>query len=371
MTWYIIRRILLIIPTVAGIMIINFILMQAVPGGPVEEMIGQFKGRGIGSIERIAGSSSDFTTGAAGSQSIGADADITKKYRGAQGLSPELLKRIEEIFGLDKPPLERFLLMMKRYITFDFDKSIFLDKTVIEIIIQKLPVSISLGLWTTLLTYLISIPLGVRKAVRHGSGFDVGTSFVIIVCYAIPAFLFANLLIVLFAGGSLFKIFPLRGIVSDNWEMLSWPSRILDYFWHMALPTAAMVINGFAYLTLFTKNSFLEEIRKQYVITARAKGQKEGKILYGHVFRNAMLIVIAGFPAAFLGIIFTGSLLIEVTFSLDGIGLLSYNAILKRDYPLIFGSLYFFEILGLIMHIVNDLMYRLIDPRIDFATREV
>jgi microcin C transport system permease protein len=371
MGWYIFRRILLMIPTVIGIMAINFILMQLVPGGPVEQMIGEMQGMGRGSMERVTGTGSDITTSNSGKSGISDNQDISNKYRGAQGLSPELLKRIEKIFGLDKPPLERFLSMIGRYLTFNFDKSLFLDKTVVELLIEKLPVSISLGLWATLLVYIISIPLGVRKAVRHGSSFDMWSSFVIIVCYAIPAFLFANLLIVLFAGGSFLKLFPLRGLVSDNWEMLSWPSRILDYFWHMALPTLALVINGFAFLAIFTKNSFLEEIRKQYVITARAKGQTEGKILYGHVFRNAMLIVIAGFPAAFLGILFTGSLLIEVTFSLDGIGLLGYNALLKRDFPLVFGSLYFFEIIGLVMHLVNDLMYKLIDPRIDFASRDV
>jgi microcin C transport system permease protein len=370
MGFYILRRIILIIPTLVGVMFLNFLLMQAVPGGPVEQMIGELKGKGQASIERITGGGSELSTSASTGSMTGAS-DITGKYRGAQGLSPELIKRIEQIYGLDKPPLERFLKMMRSYLTFDFDKSLILDKTVIQLIFEKLPVSISLGLWTTLLVYIISIPLGIRKAVRHKSTFDMATSVVIIICYSIPAFLFANLLIVLLSGGSLLKIFPLRGIVSDNWEMLSWPARIADYFWHMALPTISMVINGFASLTLLTKNSFLEEIRKQYVITARAKGQKEGKILYGHVFRNAMLIVIAGFPAAFLSIIFTGSLLIEVTFSLDGVGLLGYTAILKRDYPLIFGSLYFFELLGLFMNLINDLMYRLVDPRINFATQEV
>lgn len=352
-------------------MAINFLLMQFVPGGPVEQMIADMQGFGRGSMERITGSGTDTVTPISSDQALSGKGDISARYRGAQGLRPELVARIEKIFGMDKPPLERFLGMMGRYIVFDFDKSLFLDKTVVELIIEKLPVSVSLGLWTTLLVYIISIPLGVRKAVRHGTGFDVWSSFIIIVCYAIPAFLFANLLIVLFAGGSFLKIFPLRGLVSDNWEMLSLPSKILDYLWHMALPTLAMVINGFAFLALFTKNSFLEEIRKQYVITARAKGQTERKILYGHVFRNAMLIVIAGFPAAFLGILFAGSLLIEVTFSLDGIGLLGYNALLKRDYPLVFGSLYFFEVIGLGMHLVNDLMYKFIDPRIDFSTRDV
>jgi microcin C transport system permease protein len=370
MTWYIIRRILLIIPTIIGVMIINFALMQAVPGGPVEEMIGMLKGKQEASLETLSGSGHEIVSGGA-EKSAGTSGDINQKYRGAQGLSPELIKRIEKIYGFDKPPVERFFIMMRRYLTFDFDKSLFYDKTVLEIIFSKLPVSISIGLWTTLLVYIISIPLGIRKAVKHGSAFDVSTSAIIIVCYAIPAFLFANLLIVLFAGGSYLKIFPLRGIVSENWESFTWPMRILDYLWHMVLPTIAMTISGFAYLTLLTKNSFLEEIRKQYVISARAKGQTEKKILYGHVFRNAMLIVIAGFPAAFLSILFAGSLLIEVTFSLDGIGLLGYTAILKRDYPLIFGSLYFFEILGLVMHLINDLMYKIIDPRIDFASREV
>jgi microcin C transport system permease protein len=296
----------------------------------------------------------------------GAGAGTTGKYRGAQGLDPEFIAEIEKMYGFDKPPHERFLKMLRDYIVFDFGDSFFRDERVIDLVIDKLPVSISLGLWTTLLVYLISIPLGIVKAVRDGSRFDVWSSGVVIVGNAIPGFLFAVLLIVLFAGGSYWDWFPLRGLTSDNWSDLSWPDRITDYFWHITLPILALVIGGFAGLTMLTKNSFLEQIGQQYVITARAKGLSERRVLYGHVFRNAMLIVIAGFPGAFIGILFTGALLIEVIFSLDGLGLLGFEAAINRDYPVMFASLYFFSLLGLIMNLVTDLTYTLVDPRIDF-----
>ena len=291
------------------------------------------------------------------------------RYRGARGLDPAFIKELEKQYGFDKPPVERFLLMMKNYLTFDFGNSFFRDRSVVSLIKDKLPVSISIGLWTTLITYLVSIPLGIRKAVKDGSRFDVWTSGVIIVGYAVPSFLFAVLLIVLFAGGSYFSIFPLRGLTSDNWAMLDWPHRILDYFWHIALPITALVIGGFATLTMLTKNCFLDEINKQYVLTARAKGLTERRVLYGHIFRNAMLLVVAGFPAAFIGILFTGSLLIEVIFSLDGIGLLGFESALNRDYPVMFGTLYFFGMIGLVMGIVGDMMYTVVDPRLDFEAR--
>lgn len=366
---YIVKRLLLMIPTLLGVLLINFLIIQAAPGGPVEQMISEMSGMGASVTAKISGEGSDFS-GQSSSLDKGGSG-ISRKYRGAEGLDPELVKRIEKIYGFDKPPLERFLSMLGRYLRFDLDKSIFHDKTVIQLLIEKLPVSVSLGLWTTLLVYLVSIPLGIRKAVKDGSPFDVWSSGVLIVGHSIPAFLFALLLIILFAGGSFLDVFPSRGLVSDNWASLPWYAQIADYFHHLVLPVLAMVISGFAGLAFLTKNSFIEEIRKQYVTTARAKGLEENKVLYTHVFRNAMLIVIAGFPAAFLSILFTGSLLIEVIFSLDGIGLLGYNAILKRDYPVIFGSLYFFTLLGLLMNLVNDLMYVLIDPRINFNKRDI
>ncbi len=371
MTAYIIRRLLLIIPTLLGIMLINFVIVQAAPGGPVERLIAEIKGRGVEATARFAGSDQAelFTDGGAG-QARGGESGAGK-YRGARGLDPDLIADIEKLYGFDKPAHERFFKMLGNYATFDFGKSFFSDRTVLELIIDKLPVSISLGLWTTLLVYLISIPLGIGKAVRDGSAFDVWTSAVVIVGYAIPGFLFAVLLVVLFAGGSFLDWFPLRGLVSENWEELSWPARIADYFWHIALPVISMVIGGFAGLTMLTKNSFLEEIHKQYVMTARAKGASERRVLYGHVFRNAMLIVVAGFPAAFVGVLFTGALLIEVIFSLDGLGLLGFEAAINRDYPVMFGTLYIFTLLGLMLNLIGDLMYVVIDPRIDFETREV
>jgi len=296
---------------------------------------------------------------------------VTSKYRGARGLDPAFIKNLEEQFEMDKPAHVRFFNMLWRYLRFDFGKSYFRDVSVIQLIKEKLPVSISLGVWITLLTYLISIPLGVRKAVRDGSRFDMWTSTIVIVGYAIPGFLFAVLLIILFAGGSFFDIFPLRGLTSDNWAQLPWWRKILDYLWHLPLPIISMGIGAFATMTLFTKNAFLDEIRKQYVLTARAKGCSERRTLYGHVFRNAMLIVIAGFPGAFIHAFFTGSFLIEYIFSLDGLGLLSFESVLNRDYPVVFANLYIFALLGLAVKIISDLTYTWIDPRIDFETREV
>ncbi len=370
---YVIRRLLLMIPTLFGIMLVNFLVLQFVPGGPVEQIIAQLTGTAVDATARVSGGSGgDVGTGQVqGGEAGGGSAAITSKYRGAQGLDPELIADLERQFGLDKPAWERFTQMMGNYLRFDFGESFFRDQDVVDLVIDKLPVSVSLGLWTTLLTYLISIPLGIAKAVRDGTRFDVWTSTVIIVGYAIPSFLFAVLLIVLFAGGSFWDVFPLRGLTSENWEDLSWPARIADYFWHITLPIISMAIGGFATLTMLTKNSFLDEINKQYVVTARAKGLAERQVLYGHVFRNAMLIVIAGFPGAFISILFTGSLLIEVIFSLDGLGLLGFEAALNRDYPVVLGTLYVFTLLGLIMNLIGDLMYVVIDPRIDFESREV
>jgi microcin C transport system permease protein len=356
---YIIRRILLIIPTVFAIIVVNFFIIQAAPGGPVDQMIAQLKGRGD-VTSRVTNAGGELATGA------GATAAQT---RASRGIDPALLARLNKLYGFDKPPLERFWNMIQHYVAFDFGTSFFSDRPVINLIRDKLPVSISLGLWTTLLVYFISIPLGIAKAVRDGSTFDVWTSAVVIVGYAIPGFLFAILLIVLFAGGSYFHWFPLRGLVSDDWSDLSLFPKIVDYFWHIALPVLALVIGGFASLTMLTKNSFLEEINKQYVVTARAKGLSERRVLYGHVFRNAMLLVIAGFPAAFIGILFTGALLVEIIFSLDGLGLLGFQAALSRDYPIMFATLYIYTLVGLVLKLVSDLTYMLVGPRIDFATR--
>ncbi len=360
---YIIRRLLLIVPTLLGIMTINFVIIQAAPGGPVEQLISQITGEGAAATERVtrAGTGELVQQGTKGA----ADA-ATSKYRGAQGLDPEFIAEIEKMYGFDKPAHERFLKMLGDYIVFDFGESFFRDQRVVDLVIEKLPVSISLGHWTTLLVYLISVPLGIAKAVRDGSRFDVWTSGVVIVGNAIPGFLFAVFLIVIFAGGSYLDWFPLRGLVSENWSELSWPDRIIDYFWHLTLPILALVIGGFAGLTMLTKNSFLDQINQQYVVTARAKGLNERRVLYGHVFRNAMLIVIAGFPSAFIGILFTGALLVEVIFSLDGLGLLGFEAAINRDYPVMFASLYFFSLLGLIMNLVTDITYTLVDPRITF-----
>lgn len=367
---YILRRLALIIPTLFGILLINFAVIQFVPGGPVEQAIAQIQGTAVSSTARVSGSQGE--TVSQGPQQGGASGGVTSsKYRGARGLDPELIKELEAQYGFDKPAYVRFGNMLKDYLVFDFGESFFRDRTVIDLVVEKLPVSISLGIWTTLLVYLISIPLGVAKSVRDGSKFDIWTSVIVIVGNAIPGFLFAILLVVLFAGGSFLDIFPLRGLVSPDWSELSFVDKVLDYLWHMVLPITSMVIGGFATLTILTKNSFLEEINKQYVITARSKGLTQKQVLYGHVFRNAMLIVIAGFPSAFIGIFFTGALLTEIIFSLDGIGLLGFEAVVGRDYPVMLGTLYVFTLLGLIMGIIGDITYHIVDPRIDFESRDV
>ncbi|MBL8713729.1 MAG: microcin C ABC transporter permease YejB [Alphaproteobacteria bacterium] len=361
---YTIRRLLLMIPTLFGILLLNFLIVQMAPGGPVEQVIARIQGMDTSATSRFSGGGTD--TGIQSQQQQMAMSGGESKYRGAQGLDPEFIKSLEKQFGFDKPLHERFWLMLKNYLSFDFGNSYFQDRSVMDLMLEKMPVSISLGLWTTLLIYFISIPLGIRKAVKDGSAFDTWTSGVIIAGYAIPGFLFAILLIVVFAGGKYFNIFPLRGIVSDGWSDMSWPKRIADYFWHITLPVTASVISGFAGLTILTKNSFLEEINKQYVLTACAKGLPELKVLYGHVFRNAMLIVIAGIPAAMVSIFLTGSLLIETIFSLDGLGLLGFESALNRDYPVMFGTLYLFTLLGFIIKLISDLVMTWVDPRIDF-----
>ncbi len=365
---YIVRRLLLIIPTLIGIMTINFLIVQTAPGGPVEQMIAQLQGTAVDATARISGGGGG-DSGAAPAAESAAASDATSRYRGARGLDPKFIEELERQFGFDKPLHERFLTMMGNYLVFDFGTSYFRDRRVVDLVLEKLPVSISLGLWTTLIVYLVSIPLGIRKAVRDGSKFDIWTSGVVIVGYAIPSFLFAVLLIVVFAGGRYLDWFPLRGLTSDGWAFMPWYQQILDYFWHITLPVVAMVVGGFAGLVMLTKNSFMEEIGKQYVVTARAKGLAERRVLYGHVFRNAMLIVIAGFPGAFIGILFTGSLLIEVIFSLDGLGLLGFEAAINRDYPVMFGTLYFFTLIGLLMNLLGDIAYVAVDPRIDFEAR--
>jgi microcin C transport system permease protein len=355
---YILKRLLLMIPTLLGVMLLTFAIIQFVPGGPIEQIIADLDTPG----------QADSLSGG-GSEVIGTEG-ASSKYRGAQGLDPEFIKKLEQQFGFDKPVHERFLSMMGNYLTFDFGTSYFSGKSVISIIIEKMPVSIALGVWLTLVSYLVSIPLGIRKAVKDGSTFDIWTSAVIIVGYAIPSFIFAIILIVLFAGGSYYDWFPLRGLKSDNFEELTFLEKIIDYIWHLTLPLLALGISSFATMTLLTKNSFLDEIKKQYVTTARAKGLPERKVLYGHVFRNAMLLVIAGFPGAFLVAFFTGSLLIEQVFSLDGLGLLLFNSVVKRDYAVIFANLYIMTIFGLLVALVTDLVYTWIDPRIDFESRE-
>ncbi len=367
---YILKRILLMIPTLLGIMLMTFAVIQFVPGGPVEQVIAKMQGTDTDSTGRISGNTGNEAGGGAQAQA-GVSDGTAFKYRGAQGLDPEFIKSLEKQFGFDKPAHERFLLMMGNYLTFDFGESYFRDRSVLSLIAEKLPVSISLGLWLTLIQYLVSIPLGIRKAVKDGSTFDVWTSGVIIVGYAIPSFIFAIMLIVLFAGGSYFSWFPLRGLTSDNFEELSWWGKLVDYAWHLALPLFAMAIGSFATMTMLTKNSFLDEIRKQYVMTARAKGLSESQVLYGHVFRNAMLLVIAGFPGAFIGAFFASSLLIETIFSLDGLGYLFFKATLDRDYPIVFASLYIFTLMGLVVQLISDLTYTWIDPRIDFEKRDV
>jgi len=369
MAAYILRRVLLMIPTILGIMFVTFLVIQFAPGGPIERVIAQLQGTDISATERITGGSGDF-----GGANQAGGGDLTgggSKYRGAQGLPPEFIAELEQQFGFDKPAWQRFLLMIWNYSRFDFGDSYFRDVSVISLIGEKLPVSISLGIWMTLLSYLVSIPLGIRKAVRDGSSFDIWTSGVVIVAYAIPGFLFAIFLIVFFAGGSFFDWFPLRGLTSENWSQLSWPDRLVDYAWHLTLPLLAIALAAFATTTLLTKNSFLDEIRKQYVVTARAKGLSERQVLYGHVFRNAMLLVISGFPGAFISAFFTGALLIETIFSLDGLGLLGFESVMNRDYPVVFATVYIFSLIGLVVQLISDLTYMWIDPRIDFESREV
>lgn len=365
---YIVRRIALMVPTVIGIMLVSFAVVQFAPGGPVERVIAELTGQGTSATARISGGGGDF--GGMQQSAPGGD-PVSSKYRGAQGLDPAFIKDLEKQFGFDRPAHERFLKMMWDYVRFDFGRSYFRDVSVIDLIAEKMPVSISLGLWMTLITYAISIPLGIAKAVRDGSRFDVWTSAVIIVGYAIPSFLFAILLIILFAGGSFFSWFPLRGLTSENWDQLSLGGKILDYFWHLALPITSMVLGAFATMALLTKNSFLDEIRKQYVVTARMKGLSERAVLYRHVFRNAMLIIIAGFPGAFVAAFFSGSLLIETIFSLDGLGLLGFESVLNRDYPVVFANLFIFSLVGLVVNLISDLTYTWVDPRIDFDTRDV
>ena len=364
---YIVRRLALIPLTLLGIIAINFVIVQIAPGGPVEQILAQLKNTAVSATARVGGGEG-VEAGRAVAAAQGSSS--TSVYRGAQGLDPTFIAELNRQFGFDQPAYVRFGRMIRDYLTFDLGKSYFRDRAVLDLVLDKLPVSISLGVWSTLLIYVISVPLGIAKAVRDGSRFDVLSSAAVIVGYAIPAFLFAILLIIVFAGGRYLDWFPLRGLVSDNWVDLSWPARILDYFWHLTLPVTAMVIGGFASLTMLTKNSFLDEINKQYVVTARAKGLSERRVLYGHVFRNAMLLVIAGFPATLVGMLFTGSLLIEVIFSLDGLGLLGFEAVVKRDYPVMFGTLYVFSLIGLLLNLVSDLTYHLVDPRIDFAARE-
>ena len=368
MAAYLVKRLLLIIPTLIGIMLISFAIIQLAPGGPVERVIAQLTGTDVSATSRIGGGQGDI----AGAQNRGVQSTqdaSTAKYRGAQGLDPEFIKQLERQFGFDKPAHERFLLMMKNYLMFDFGKSYFRDISVLQLIKEKLPVSISLGIWMTLLTYLISIPLGIRKAVNDGERVDVWTSSVLVIGYAIPGFLVAVLLLVMLAGGSFVQWFPSRGLTSEYWKDLSLAGRFADYAWHLVLPLTAMALASFTTMTFLTKNSFLDEIRKQYVLTARSKGLSERQVLYGHVFRNAMLLIIAGFPSAFIHAFFTGSLLIETIFSLDGLGLLGFESIINRDYPVVFATLYIFSLLGLVINLVTDFIYTLVDPRIDFERR--
>lgn len=346
---YIVKRLLLMIPTLLGVLTLTFAVVQFVPGGPVEQMMLELKGRGDAAV-------------GAGESSGGSSA-----YRGRQGVDEERLKEVKALYGFDKPPLERYWLMIKRFAKFDLGDSYYQHKSVWSLVISKLPVSISIGLWTFLLTYLISVPLGIRKAVEDGSRFDTVSSLIVLIGYAIPGFVLGVLLLVLFGGGSFFQLFPLRGLTSDNWESMSLIGKVLDYFWHLVLPITASALGSFAVITMLTKNSFIEEIRKQYVITARAKGLDEKKVLWRHVFRNALIPLVTGFPAAFIGAFFTGSLLIETLFSLDGLGLLSYEAVMRRDYPVVFGTLYIFTLIGLITKLISDLCYVLVDPRIQFG----
>ncbi|WP_426198945.1 microcin C ABC transporter permease YejB [Pseudomonas sp. DC3200b2] len=345
MTLYILRRLLLILPTLLVILLVNFIIVQAAPGGPVEQAIARLQGVGNGGNADVAQGSS----------------------RASRGLDPQLIKEIERQYGFDKPAHERLWLMLTHYARFDFGTSFFRGARVTDLILDKMPVTLSLGFWATLITYLVSIPLGIRKAVRHGSAFDIWSSSAVIVGYAMPSFLFAMLLIVVFCGGTGLNWFPVRGLVSEDFEQLSTLGKLADYFWHLVLPVLSLVIGGFASLTILTKNAFLNEITRQYVVTARAKGVSERRVLYGHMWRNAMLVVVAGLPQAFVSVFFAGSLLTEVIFSLDGLGRMSYEAAVSRDYPVVFGSLFIFTLFGLLIKLVGDLCYRLVDPRIDFS----
>jgi microcin C transport system permease protein len=367
---YLLKRLLLIIPTVFGIMLISFAVVQFAPGGPVERVIAKVTGAEVSATARIGGSQGDGLGGQT-TQNTQISSDVTSKYRGAQGLDPEFIKQLEKQFGFDQPAYKRFLLMMKNYALFNFGKSYFRDVSVLQLIKEKLPVSISLGVWMTLLTYLVSIPLGIHKAIRDGEKFDTWTSGLLVIGYAVPGFLFAVLLLVMFAGGSFWQIFPSRGLTSEDWQNLSLLGKVADYFWHLTLPLIAMSLGAFTTMTFLTRNAFLDEVRKQYVLTARAKGLSEKQVLYGHVFRNAMLLIIAGFPGAFIHAFFSGALLIETIFSLDGLGLLSFESVINRDYPVVFATLYIFALLGLAVNLISDFTYTLVDPRIDFESREV
>jgi microcin C transport system permease protein len=369
MATYLLKRILLIFPTLFGIMLISFGIIQFAPGGPIERIIAQLSGTDVSATARFSGPGGDGV--AAQPEMQAGVGEATSKYRGAQGLDPEFIKQLEKQFGFDKPAHERFLIMMKSYLMFDFGNSYFRDVSVMQLVKEKLPVSISLGFWMLLITYFVSIPLGIRKAVHDGEKFDTWTSGLLVIGYAIPGFLVAVFLLVMFAGGSFVQWFPLRGLTSDNWHQLSLFGKVIDYFWHLTLPLIAMTLGAFTTMTFLTRNSFLDEIRKQYVLTAQAKGLGQRQVLYGHVFRNAMLLIIAGFPGAFIHAFFTGSLLIETIFSLDGIGLLSFESVINRDYPVVFASIYILALLGLALNLVSDFIYTLVDPRIDFETREV
>ena len=371
MATYLLKRLLLIIPTLFGIMLISFAIVQFAPGGPVERVIAQITGTDVSATARIGGGQGDGLSPVDAVASAARAATMSSKYRGAQGLDPEFIKQLEKQFGFDKPAHERFFLMMKNYLLFDFGKSYFRDVSVLQLIKEKLPVSISLGIWMTLITYLISIPLGIRKAVHDGERFDTWTSGVLVIGYAIPGFLVAVFLLVMFAGGSFFQWFPSRGLTSDNWHQLSLFGKVGDYFWHLTLPLIAMSLGAFTTMTFLTRNSFLDEIRKQYVMTAQAKGLGQRQVLYGHVFRNAMLLIIAGFPGAFIHAFFSGSLLIETIFSLDGLGLLSFESVINRDYPVVFASSTSSPCWAWLVNLVSDFIYTLVDPRIDFETREV
>lgn len=364
---YIVRRLLLVIPTLFGIMVLNFVIIQAAPGGPVEQIIARIQGTAVEATARVGGGAG-AETGAGGGTT--APQEGGSAYRGAQGLDPQFIAQLEKQFGFDQPIYVRFFKMMGNYLTFDFGESFFKNRSVVDLVIERMPVSISLGLWTTLLVYLVCIPLGIAKAVRDGSRFDVWTSGIVIIGNAIPSFLFAILLIIVFAGGRYLDWFPLRDLTSPEWNDMSWPARILDYFWHITLPLVALLVGSFATLTMLTKNSFIDQINQQYVITARSKGLTERRVLYGHVFRNGMLIVIAGFPSAFVSILFTSALLIEVIFSLNGLGLLGFEAAINRDYPIMFATIYFYTLLGLLLRIAGDLSYMFVDPRIHFERQD-